>query len=831
MKKVFYLRKTVCIFLMLVILATALPAFSYGSTETQGSCGDNLTWKLEYRVLTISGKGAMKEYSFEDPSPWEGRYDIGKVVIEEGVTSISYCAFSMCSYMTSVSLPKSMKNIHEYAFTGCDGLREFSVHRENPYYKTVDNVLFTKDMSKLILYVGTASEYTIPQGTKILASGSFESYRFSTLRIPASVTTIEHGAFYGNNSVKDIYFGGTKKSWDKIYAEWNPDLDVTYNEKLYMHFDNDPDMNKVTSVEFTQRVYYVIRGEEVNLDVNIYPSDAPCKDVFFTSRNGACVLKNRGKLIAVEAGEAEIEVETYDGHKTATCKVIVQHEPDYDLAETVILPEQEGKVNKKTINHTGDYTQMHYRSGISNHSHIMKTNIFDVTKDSLSIIDGTNGYLSIEKYDHNYNLLSKKTIQYELPLYGGFYSTEKYNFAVFGQDNPNDDDNVEVIRIVKYDKDFNRLSSCSVKACATAYPFRSGSLRMDFDGKTLAIHTARKHYKSTGEIIPVNHQGQLSLLMDVDTMKIKNILTTFQENHVSHSFNQFVQYDGEDLYFLDHGDAYPRSIITFKRSKGIYTPRELYSLRGESGDNYTGVSLGGFSVDKNNMLVAFNSINYAEKEKFEYADGETRDILLLSAEKNGTKITTRRYTDYSRENKVASFPYLVKVRDGMYLLMWEEFLYKYSEIWENDVGYTQGIKYVLVNEHGENLSKVFYDKDAYLSEQCQPVIKGNKVFWFTNGENNRSTFYSLSLENILPKANVTTKKENGKITVSLEYAPANSIVFLALYKEKALVSIKKQDYVGENVVFDISENYDNAVVYVWESINSLRPVCAPEIVK
>ncbi len=57
MKKVFYIRKTVCIFLMLVILATALPVLSYGSTETQGSCGDNLTWKLEYRVLTISGKG------------------------------------------------------------------------------------------------------------------------------------------------------------------------------------------------------------------------------------------------------------------------------------------------------------------------------------------------------------------------------------------------------------------------------------------------------------------------------------------------------------------------------------------------------------------------------------------------------------------------------------------------------------------------------------------------------------------------------------------------------------------------------------------------------
>lgn len=75
-----------------------------------------------------------------------------------------------------------------------------------------------------------------------------------------------------------------------------------------------------------------------------------------------------------------------------------------------------------------------------------------------------NSKVIIEKYDSNFNYISIKELKYELLICAGFYSGEKYNFLVFGQTNYSDDDNVEVIRVVKYDKNWNRLGQCSLKA-------------------------------------------------------------------------------------------------------------------------------------------------------------------------------------------------------------------------------------------------------------------------------------------------------------------------------------------------------------------------------
>ena len=80
MKKIFTL--------LLVIMAS----ISIGKAET-GTCGENLTWSLDNRVLTISGTGAM--YDFTDYSPWKDYY-IDTVIINEGITKIGSYAFYEC---------------------------------------------------------------------------------------------------------------------------------------------------------------------------------------------------------------------------------------------------------------------------------------------------------------------------------------------------------------------------------------------------------------------------------------------------------------------------------------------------------------------------------------------------------------------------------------------------------------------------------------------------------------------------------------------------------------------------------------------------------------
>jgi hypothetical protein len=88
----------------------------------------------------------------------------------------------------------------------------------------------------------------------------------------------------------------------------------------------------------------------------------------------------------------------------------------------------------------------------------------------------------VEKYDLNGKVVGSAAYNMELPIFGGFFSGKSHNYLVFGQQNPKESDSVEVIRVVKYDKNWKRLSAVSIKGANTYIPFDAGSLRMTETG-------------------------------------------------------------------------------------------------------------------------------------------------------------------------------------------------------------------------------------------------------------------------------------------------------------------------------------------------------------
>ena len=61
----------------------------------------------------------------------------------------------------------------------------------------------------------------------------------------------------------------------------------------------------------------------------------------------------------------------------------------------------------------------------------------------------------VENYSAAGKKTGSKTVAMELSLFGGFYSGSDHNYFVFGQANPNDSDEEEVMRIVKYSERFS----------------------------------------------------------------------------------------------------------------------------------------------------------------------------------------------------------------------------------------------------------------------------------------------------------------------------------------------------------------------------------------
>lgn len=85
--------------------------------QTNGTCGDNLTWSLEDGVLTIAGSGDMTDYASSTSVPWhDDRAFVTSVRFDGAVTSIGGNAFYGCAALTSITIPDGVTSIGNSAF-------------------------------------------------------------------------------------------------------------------------------------------------------------------------------------------------------------------------------------------------------------------------------------------------------------------------------------------------------------------------------------------------------------------------------------------------------------------------------------------------------------------------------------------------------------------------------------------------------------------------------------------------------------------------------------------------------------------------------------------
>lgn len=358
---------------------------------------------------------------------------------------------------------------------------------------------------------------------------------------------------------------------------------------------------------------------------------------------------------------------------------------------------------------------------------------------------GADNMLAVDIYDRTFALLESRQIPMELDTFGGFFAGKDYNYVVFGQDNTEENDRKEVIRVVKYSKDFRRLEAASITGgeSYTVKPFEAGSLRMAENGKELVIHTARQRYTTEDGL---NHQSQLTIRLDAGSMRVKNDLGRFQENHVSHSFNQFVLFDSGKLVLLDHGDAYPRSVVLSRLNGSGYSTTDLLKIPGAVGANCTGVTVGGFEASGSNYIAAINTVDHSRVTAYDGfkmtgLDRDERDVALLVCPKSGSgKVQTVTLTDYAGKGLLGSTPYLVKLSGDRFLVLWEEFVYGES------YGTTsQGMRYVEVDGAGKILTEVQALQNVRLSSDCQPVLLDGAVTWYVNMRAGRM-FYQIGVQ-------------------------------------------------------------------------------------
>ena len=359
--------------------------------------------------------------------------------------------------------------------------------------------------------------------------------------------------------------------------------------------------------------------------------------------------------------------------------------------------------------------------------------LFENGASGLTRVEHISGQIVVEDYSSDFQFQSSRTIPMELSLWGGFFAGEDYNFFVFGQENPSESDNAEVIRVVKYSKDWQRLGQASLHGANTTAPFEAGSLRMDEYGGYLYIRTCHEMYTSDDGL---NHQANLTMAVDQSSMEVTDSyydVMNASYGYVSHSFNQFLLVDEEGrIVALDHGDAYPRA-MTFMRyyadaatgrfTDSFYQGRlcsvgEQRTFAGAVGDNVTGASVGGLAETSECYMMAYN---------YDGAGGSgPRNVYLQAMD-----IATGKGKDYQiTQSGGSTTPVLAPTGlDGGYLL------------WNGKEDYTANDTLYYVHYDADGVPGQIASTTGSLSD-CAPIYYKGQMVWYVT-DSSAPTFYTL----------------------------------------------------------------------------------------
>lgn len=224
------MKRTLFIF---TILAAVL--FRAGAQETFEYNG------VKYKVISMASKTAAvitnADYSW-NPGTYSGDIVIpSTAVFDEDtftVTTLSAGSFSKCAELTGVSLPASIILIEDGAFNGNVKLASITVDEANENYASLDGVLCTKDLTKILAYPNKlGTEYVVPASVTAIGKSAFagsidlQAITFhenvmqlgqntfegctalTTVELPSKLTEVPNGCFLKCSNLQTVTFPET----------------------------------------------------------------------------------------------------------------------------------------------------------------------------------------------------------------------------------------------------------------------------------------------------------------------------------------------------------------------------------------------------------------------------------------------------------------------------------------------------------------------------------------------------------------------------------------------------------------------------------------------
>ena len=244
--------------------------YNASSTVYGGECGANARWTLDDEgTLTVSGFGIMHDsFSLSD----EDRLKVKKVIVEEGITRISFGAFYDCTNLETVLLSDGLKEIHSGAFWKCVSLKIISFPSS---LEKINSLAFSEsgltdvEFNEGLIEIGENAfsktqiqEVVLPAGLTVLGEQVFDYCdSLQSITIPGSVTTVPYRLCGECHNLSTVIMGeGTTSIDEGAFFGCSSLNSVTLPETLtYIGVNAFWECSSLESIDFPEQLETIDR--------------------------------------------------------------------------------------------------------------------------------------------------------------------------------------------------------------------------------------------------------------------------------------------------------------------------------------------------------------------------------------------------------------------------------------------------------------------------------------------------------------------------------------------------------------------------------------------
>lgn len=375
----------------------------------RGTCGENLTWTLVDGVLTISGTGPIKDFSWNEEKPWD-ESAVTSIVIENGVTGIGEFAFSNCEFATSITiadtvtyiggsafdrcwdiqtikLPNALESIDSGAFAGLHGLKNWECDDSNKNYCVIDGVLYNKEKTELISFPagrGTMTEEIPETLTTIGESAFIYSSIYDSVTIPDTVTEIKSRAFIYSD-ISGVSF---------------PEGLVTIGESAFWN------CNQLTTVTIPENVQ-TIGDSAFTSSMKLTEILVHADNAHFASKDGVLFNKDYTELVLYPYAKTPVSYTVPEGVTNIRRKAFY----NTSSLTSVLLPESLSNIEEEAFMECKNLTSITIPqnvTGIGFFAFAFCNNLSSITFEGAApitwggnLFDGASPYMTIYCYEGN----------------------------------------------------------------------------------------------------------------------------------------------------------------------------------------------------------------------------------------------------------------------------------------------------------------------------------------------------------------------------------------------------------------------------------------------